>query len=83
MASNGCGHWGTVSHVWLVATGRRPPFEGCCDEHDLAYEQATTAEERAWADAHFRRCTARHGYHVSGAMMWAAVRIFGGMFNRR
>lgn len=49
MASNGCGLFGTLSKVWRVVSGGAPPFEACCDEHDLAYEQIENEADRRWA----------------------------------
>ena len=77
MSTNGCGHWGTVSIIWDALTGQRPPFHGCCNEHDLAYEQAETDDDRAWADKHLLRCMKRRGWKYTGYAFYAAVRLFG------
>ena len=77
MASNGCGMAGNVSRAWRALTGSLPPFEACCDEHDLAYEQVVTEADRAWADWHLRRCMAARGYPVLGLLFQVAVRLFG------
>lgn len=77
MATNGCGLWGGLSWVWRTVSGSAPPFEPCCDEHDLAYEQIESEADRAWADNHFRRCLRARGYRVSSTLLWAVVRVFG------
>ena len=77
MAPNGCGTSGTVSRVWRACFGSLPPFEACCDEHDLAYEQVESVADRAWADDHLRRCMAARGYPVLGVLFQVAVRLFG------
>ncbi|WP_164561994.1 hypothetical protein [Nitratidesulfovibrio vulgaris] len=79
MSANGCGRYGTLSRVWRGMTGTLPPFEGCCNEHDLAYEQAETEADRRWADDHFRRCVVARGYRVTGVVLWLLVRVFGGL----
>lgn len=77
MASNGCGLYGGVSALWWLLTGSAPPFEACCHEHDLAYEQIESEADRRWADVHFRRCMLARGYPVIGRLFYVAVR-FGG-----
>lgn len=77
MSSNGCGMWGALSKAWRKLSGNLPPFEGCCDEHDLAYEQIETEEERAWADKQFLRCVQARGYPVTGFAMTSVIRAFG------
>jgi len=77
MPSNGCGMSGAISRAWKAATGDLPPFEACCDEHDLAYEQVETPADKAWADDHLRRCMAARGYPVLGILFQLAVTLFG------
>ncbi len=72
-----CGLFGTLSKIWERITGHVPPFEICCQEHDLAYSQIETAEDRAWADANFLRCVRIHGYPRLGYFLWLIVRLFG------
>lgn len=48
MSSNGCGGAGEISRAWRSVLGTPPPWEGCCDQHDLAYSQGGPAEWRAW-----------------------------------
>lgn len=77
MPSNGCGMAGEISKAWKCVTGTLPPFQVCCDEHDLAYDQIETEEDRKWADVHFGRCMMARGYTIIGAVFYAAVRAFG------
>jgi hypothetical protein len=77
MASNGCGLFGTLSKVWRVVSGGAPPFEACCDEHDLAYEQIENEADRRWADKHFLRCMEAHGHPASGKVFFVLIRCGG------
>lgn len=77
MGSNGCGGAGEISSAWRSVLGTPPPWEGCCDEHDLAYSQGGPAEWRAWADKLLRQCMIRRGYLVRAWLYWLAVRLFG------
>ena len=77
MSSNGCGMTGGISKLWKLCTGKLPPFEMCCDEHDLAYDQVETEEDRKWADEHLQRCMAANGYPKLGKVFEIAVRYFG------
>ena len=80
MASNGCGAAGSISRAWRWLLKTPPPWEGCCDQHDLAYEQGGDDAVRAWADALLRDCMIRQGYPVRAWAYWAAVRLFGGRY---
>ena len=77
---NGCGPAGIISKPWEAVTGSPPVWVGCCDQHDLAYEQGGDDATRAWADALLRDCMIRQGYPVRAWAYWAAVRVFGGRF---
>lgn len=77
MASNGCGFFGGVSWLWRKVSGQAPPFELCCHEHDLAYEQIESEADRKWADGQFRRCMASNGWPGLGRLFYAAVRAGG------
>lgn len=74
--SNGCGLFGTLSKI-ADLFGKHLPFAGCCDEHDLAYEQIETEADRRWADAHFLRCMVERGYPWIGIIFWIIIRAFG------
>ena len=80
MASNGCGAAGSISRAWRWFLKTPPPWEGCCDEHDLAYEQGGAAEVRKWADGLMRDCMTRMGYPVRAAVYYRAVRALGWFF---
>ncbi len=77
MSANGCGIWGEFTKAWAFLFHASPPFEACCDEHDLAYEQVETAADKAWADEHLRRCMAGRGWPVLGAVFQVVVTLFG------
>ncbi len=72
-----CGIFGTLSRLWKFFTGHLPPFEKCCEEHDLAYEQIETEADRIWADAHFLRCMDKEGWRVLGYFCRFLIRYFG------
>jgi hypothetical protein len=87
-SSDGCS--GGMSWLWWSATGKPPPWEGCCVVHDFAYWQGGTRADRRAADRALRRCliaTARE-YALAGHavvwciawLMWAAVRVGGGPY---
>lgn len=61
----------------MFLCGHNPPWEGCCVTHDLRYWRGGTARDRLKADRELRRCVAANGHPVWGALMYAAVRIFG------
>ncbi|EPR43148.1 hypothetical protein dsx2_2508 [Desulfovibrio sp. X2] len=74
---NGCGGAGEITALWVRLSGHMPPWEGCCDAHDLAYTQGGPAEWRAWADRLLRDCMIQRGYPVRAWAYWLAVRLFG------
>ena len=69
--TDGCSDFpdGTPSHktLWLA----------CCTEHDKAYWQGGTYDERRKADAALRRCVANVGEPAIAALMLAGVRVGG------
>lgn len=79
MGSNGCGKLGTLTKLHRLLWRKPLPYESCCDEHDLGYEQMTSPEERKWLDQRFRECLAEKGYKVTGAVFYYLVRWFGGI----
>jgi len=83
VASNGCGAAGGISRLWRWLTGGPPPWEACCNEHDLAYEQGGPAAWRAWADALLRDCMIRRGWPVRAWAYWLVVRALGWAFWKR
>ena len=94
MATNGCsGGMDTLARVVNrlrgAGQGRKLAFTGCCDEHDLFYEQGGTPKVRAFADRLLRECIAANlkkrnrpvfvHQHVPW-LFWAAVRMFGWIY---
>jgi hypothetical protein len=69
--TDGCSDFpdGTSSHktLWL----------GCCTEHDKAYWQGGTYDERRKADDELQRCVAKVGEPGIAALMLAGVRVGG------
>jgi hypothetical protein len=76
--ANGCS--GGVSKAWRIVTGKRPPFEWCCDEHDLAYDEGGTSADRRLADKRLRECVAWAGYPRFAWVVWLGARAGGWMF---
>ena len=63
------GHKGLALEVGLaVAPGH---------EHDLAYEQVNSEEDRLWADAQFLRCMNANAYPNTGHICFSIIRLFG------
>ena len=67
-----------LSGVHLKLFGVDMPFRGCCDEHDLFYEQGGGWRDRWLADRLLRECVTASGHAAAAWIMWAAVRVFGG-----
>ncbi|OED42191.1 hypothetical protein AB833_07775 [Chromatiales bacterium (ex Bugula neritina AB1)] len=70
-STDGCSVFpdGTFSHktLWLQ----------CCSEHDLAYWQGGTYEQRLDADQQLRACVAQTGEDRISQLMLAGVRVGG------
>lgn len=75
MAPDGCS--GGVSWIYRRFLRRDTPFEYCCDEHDLAYEEGGARRDRRIADRRFRGCMIDSGRKVRAWLFWAAVRLLG------
>lgn len=45
-----------VNYFRTGEKGRKLSFTGCCDEHDLFYEQGGSRKDRAFADKILREC---------------------------
>ena len=74
-AINGCS--GGVSLLYRRLLRRDAPFEYCCDEHDLAYEEGGGVLDRRKADRRFRDCLLDSGRPVRAWLFWGAVRLCG------
>ncbi len=73
--TDGCS--GGMSVLWRRLFKRPPPWEGCCEAHDVTYWQGGDRKDRANADVELMVCVARKGHPIWAFLMWAAVR-FGG-----
>jgi hypothetical protein len=71
---------GKVSWFWKKVTGKETPFEHCCMTHDLYYSGDLSCYSRKTADQQMKRCIEAQGYPVTAAVMYVAVRVFGGIF---
>ncbi len=89
--SDGCS--GKLSWLHRKLFGREIACTYCCDEHDLAYFEGGTAEDRKAADWRFRLCIQSAGKFngwrgplrrvwrfTLSWMMYAAVRLFGSRY---
>ena len=72
---DGCS--GGMSKLWRFF-GSIPPWEGCCDTHDIAYAKGGTADERLANDLKMMLCVIKRGYPKIAVAMFVAVRL-GGM----
>ncbi|EGJ49062.1 hypothetical protein [Desulfocurvibacter africanus] len=81
MAADGCS--GGVDWLWRVCLGRRPPWTYCCDEHDLAYEEAESLADLRLADRRLRDCLRQAGRPVRSWIYYAAVRLCGWWYWKR
>ena len=73
--TDGCS--GFMSFFWRVFLRKRPPWEGCCIEHDKAYWQGGPKSLRLQADIEVLRCVANQGYPYWAIIIFIAVRIGG------
>jgi hypothetical protein len=74
--TDGCS--GGMSKTWKKLFSSLPPWEGCCDTHDLAYAAGGTRGQRRKADLRLAECVAKRGFPTIAAAMFVAVRLFGG-----
>lgn len=83
--SDGCS--GGMSTFWRKVFGRPPPWEGCCETHDIPYHTGGTRTYRLESDLMLMFCVMNKrkgcGYWMSyayialGLLMFLAVRIGG------
>lgn len=71
---NGC--LGGISSFYNNILGFPPEWEWCCDEHDVAYNEGGSSDDRALADKRLRNCISGSGHNIRAWVYWAAVRIF-------
>ena len=71
---DGCS--GGMSKLWRFF-GSIPPWEGCCDTHDIAYAKGGTAAERLANDLKMMLCVIKRGYPKIAVTMFILVRIGG------
>lgn len=74
--TDGCSGW--MTWFWRTVLRRDPPWEGCCETHDVAYWQGGTALQRFEADLELARCVAKSGHRYWALAMLVGVR-FGGV----
>lgn len=73
--TDGCS--GGLSLIWRLATGRPPPWEGACVDHDRAYWAGGDKRDRFVADADLLRRVGGAGHPVIAVLMFLAVRVGG------
>lgn len=73
--TDGCS--GYMTKLWKFFTGKVPPWNDCCKEHDIPYHKGGTKEERIKADKGLRKCVKNKGYKVIAWGMEKAVRMGG------
>lgn len=73
--TDGCS--GGMTWCWRAATGKPPPWNGACVEHDYAYWQGGTKRQRAIADGLLMVRMIARGHTMLGLLMWVCVRVGG------
>ena len=70
-----CGVWGGVSKLWRWKSGKLPPFEKCCVDHDRHYvmQDASRADTDKW----FLVCMVQRGHLLLGLAFYALIRAGG------
>jgi len=61
-----------MSWAWRKITGHGPPWEACCDEHDVFYAQGGSEADRLFADMRLLACV-----HAKGHPIWARIIFVG------
>ena len=72
---DGCS--GLQSWLWRQFTGKGPPWEYCCNEHDLAYIEAGPIEWRKFYDLKLKECMTDLGYPTWAKIYYVFVRTLG------
>ena len=78
---DGCS--GGVSWFYRKFLRREVSFLYCCDEHDLAYEEGGSKDDRRLADRRFRECMKESGRPFKAWLFWVFVRAGGWLFWER
>jgi hypothetical protein len=73
--TDGCS--GGISWAWRKITGKAPPWEGICVEHDKIYWVGGTIEQRRAADRQLMSALTLAGHPILAFVFWIGVR-FGG-----
>ena len=66
-----------ISRYWRTVLGYPPPWEKCCDIHDMAYEKEGSSTDRALADRNLGVCINRMGYPQVGPIYHIGTAILG------
>jgi len=74
-STDGCS--GGVSWFWRNVLRRVPPWEGCCLEHDRAYDMGGSEDDRMIADLAIYACVREKGSPIWALVIFIGVRIFG------
>lgn len=73
--TDGCS--GGMSWFWHTILKHAPPWEDCCFEHDKAYWQGGSKQDRKLADQKLFNCVKNNGYPKTGKFMQYIVRVGG------
>lgn len=76
---------GKLSYLHKKLVGKHLSFNYCCEEHDFAYDEGGTIEDRKLADIRFRDCILsykqvgfkKYWLFVVGWIIYYTVRVFG------
>ena len=66
-----------MTKFWQTFFHKNPPWEGCCEAHDLAYWVGGPKEKRLAADTALRKCVSATGHPIWAFFIFWAVRVFG------
>lgn len=73
--SDGCSGW--FSPTWKLVTGRLPPWEGLCIEHDRSYWRGGTSKGRLESDEALRQGIIAMGHPIWAETIFRSVRAGG------
>lgn len=74
---NGCN---VLTRLFYYFIGRDVRFRHCCDEHDAAYAEGGSVEDRRQADERFKSCIESYGHPIAASWCYLAVRMVGWKF---
>lgn len=71
---------GYIPHIYWLLQNKFPPYECCCEAHDIAYEKGGTEVDRLRADIAFRKCLKRKYSTTWAWIEYVFVRMLGARY---